>query len=95
ITWTSFVTSSTEDTSVKNSLTDSSLLRFNHTGKIADIHISLNKVSLKRSLSCTILLNFGLGIIKNLQKRKLINKKLKFYEDLLFVEGYNSEMVLN
>ncbi|MDG1277316.1 MAG: hypothetical protein P8O16_08555, partial [Algoriphagus sp.] len=40
ITWTSFVTSSTEDTSVKNSLTDSSLLRFNHTGKIADIHIT-------------------------------------------------------
>jgi len=35
----SFVTSSTEDTSVKNSLTDSSLLQFIHTGMIADNHI--------------------------------------------------------
>jgi hypothetical protein len=35
----SFVTSSTEDTSVKNALTDSSLLQFIHAGKIADNHI--------------------------------------------------------
>ena len=39
-TWMSFVTSSTEETSVKNSLTDSSLLQFTYSGKIQDNHVT-------------------------------------------------------
>jgi hypothetical protein len=36
----SFDTSSIEDTSVKNSFTDSSLLQFTHTGKIENNHVT-------------------------------------------------------
>jgi hypothetical protein len=46
----SFVTSLTEDTSVKNSLTGSSLLLFIHTGMIADNHINKNEFSNKRKM---------------------------------------------
>ena len=38
--WMSFDTSSIEDTSVKNSFTDSSLLQFTHSGKIENNHVT-------------------------------------------------------